>query len=141
MKRRAFLRTATATTGLAAAVSTAGCLTGAQDYDVGMQSNAFVPDTIEIPVGQAVVWENTGSRNHTVTAYEDSLPEGADYFASGGYTSEQEARDSWSKQVEGGGTVRPSDRYSYTFEVPGKYPYFCIPHEPAGMVGTVVVKE
>lgn len=141
MKRRAFLRSAASASGIAVALSTAGCLTDARDYDVGMQSNAFVPDTIEISVGQEVVWKNTGSRNHTVTAYENGLPDGAEYFASGGYTSEQEARDSWSKQVEGGGTMRPNDVYRHTFEVPGKYPYFCIPHEPAGMVGTVVVKE
>lgn len=141
MKRRAFLRTTAFTTGLATAVSTAGCLTGAQEYDVGMQSNAFVPDTIEISVGEEVVWKNTGSRNHTVTAYENSLPDGAEYFASGEHSSEQEARDSWSKQVEGGGTMQPDDVFRHTFEVPGTYHYFCIPHEPAGMTGTVVVTE
>lgn len=141
MKRRAFLRSAASASALAVSLSTAGCLTDARDYDVGMRSNAFVPDTIEISAGDEVVWKNTGSRNHTVTAYENGLPDGAEYFASGGYNSEQEARDSWSKQVEGGGTMPPGDVYSHTFEVPGKYPYFCIPHEPAGMVGTVVVTE
>jgi plastocyanin len=27
----------------------------------------------------------------------------------------------------------------HTFDVPGTYQYFCIPHEMAGMTGTVVV--
>lgn len=141
MKRRAFLRTTGVAVGLATSVSIAGCLSSAGDYDVGMQSNAFVPETIEISVGETVIWENSGSRNHTVTAYEQTLPAGATYFASGGYGSEEAARDAWAEQLDGGGDIQPGQRYEHTFEVPGNYGYFCIPHEPAGMVGTVVVTE
>lgn len=142
MKRRDLLRTLPgATVGLAAMTATAGCLSDDGEFDIGMQSNAFVPETIEVAVGDEVVWKNTGSRNHTVTAYQDMLPEGATYFASGGYTSEQAARDAWAKQLSGGGDLRPGQTYAHTFDVPGRYAYFCIPHEPAGMVGTVVVTE
>jgi len=142
MKRRDFLQTVPgATLGLGALTATAGCLSDDGDYDVGMQSNAFVPETIEISVGDEVVWKNTGSRNHTVTAYESQIPEGADYFASGDFTSEQAARDAWAKQLDGGGDIRPGASFSHAFEVAGTYAYFCIPHEPAGMVGTVVVTE
>ncbi|QLG64062.1 plastocyanin/azurin family copper-binding protein [Halorarum salinum] len=31
------------------------------------------------------------------------------------------------------------ETYEHTFEVEGEYGYFCIPHEGAGMVGTVTV--
>jgi plastocyanin len=33
------------------------------------------------------------------------------------------------------------DDFTHTFETVGEYAYFCIPHERAGMVGTVVVTE
>lgn len=141
MNRRAFLQKTTLATGLGASVGLAGCLTNSDDYDVGMQSNAFVPDVIEITVGETVVWRNTGSRNHTVTAYENAIPDDAEYFASGGYESEEAARDGWSSKLEDSGTMRPEDEYRHTFDVPGKYSYFCIPHEPAGMIGSVVVTE
>jgi hypothetical protein len=31
------------------------------------------------------------------------------------------------------------ESFSYTFDEPGTYEYFCIPHEDLGMVGTVTV--
>ncbi|WP_241997224.1 plastocyanin/azurin family copper-binding protein [Halorubrum sp. SD626R] len=36
--------------------------------------------------------------------------------------------------------MAPSENYEHTFEEPGTYEYFCIPHEGSGMVGTVRVK-
>jgi len=148
MQRRAFLAA-----GAGAAATLAGCVGPSlsdSEYDIGMQSNAFVPDpavegtdvpTFEAAVGDTVVWANTGSRNHTVTAYDDGLPEGADYWASGGFESEQAAREAWEQSIDGGGIVRPSERYEHTFEVPGNYYYVCIPHEDVGMEGKVVVTE
>lgn len=148
MQRRAFLAA-----GAGVAATLAGCVgpsLSASEYDVGMQSNAFVPEpavegadvpTFEAAVGDTVVWANTGSRNHTVTAYDDGLPDGADYFASGGFEGEQAAREAWANSVGGGGVVQPGETYDHTFEVPGDYYYFCIPHEDAGMLGKVVVTE
>jgi plastocyanin len=149
MQRRAFLAAGAglATTALAGCV---GPSIGASEYDVGMQSNAFVPDprvegedppTFAASVGDTVIWANSGSRNHTVTAYEDGIPEGAAYFASGGFESETAAREAWQKSIDGGGIVRPGQSYEHTFEVPGEYYYFCVPHESAGMIGKVVVSE
>jgi plastocyanin len=149
MQRRAFL----ATSGTVAATALAGCLGSsltASDYDIGMQSNAFVPQdpvdghdwpTLETTVGEPVVWGNTGSRKHTVTAYESSLPDDAAYFASGGFNSEPEARDAWENSLQGGGNIAPGATYEHTFDVPGTYRYFCIPHESAGMVGKILVRE
>jgi len=148
MQRRAFLA---AGAGVTAAL--AGCIgpsLSSSDYDIGMQSNAFVPDpgvegtdvpTFKAAAGDTVVWANSGSRNHTVTGYDDGIPEGAEYFASGGFDNEQAARDAWANSIDGGGVVKPGETYEHTFEVPGDYYYVCIPHEDAGMLGKIVVTD
>jgi plastocyanin len=141
MDRRAYLRTA----GAALAVGTAGCLDAFggglddEDYDIGMSANAFLPDEYEISVGETVAWGNNGSRGHTVTAYESSLPEGAAFFASGDRESTDAAREAWHDTGEG--DLAPGQTFSHTFEVAGEYEYFCVPHEQGGMTGTIVVTE
>ncbi|WP_255196606.1 plastocyanin/azurin family copper-binding protein [Halorarius litoreus] len=135
MDRRTFL----AATGTGATAALAGCFgTGLADseFDVEMFSNRFAPESFEVSVGDTVVWGNTGSRGHSVTAYESGLPEGAAYFASGGFDTEEEARNSYPQ-----GNIPSGETYSYTFETAGEHRYFCIPHERAGMVGTIVVRE
>lgn len=87
----------------------------------------FVPDTVRIEVRETVEWRNTSFLVHTVTADPDTaaraeharLPEGAEPFHSG--------------------NMDPKTSWSHTFEVPGTYRYFCIPHEAAGMLGTIIV--
>ena len=139
MDRRAFL--AVSATALTAGF--AGCTGQSREqsnYDIGMSSNAFLqPDGFEPRVGEPVVWRNTGSRTHTVTAYQSSLPAGAAYFASGGFEREKAARDAWFGG--GGGGIAGGETYEHTFEVPGQYDYFCIPHERGGMVGQFTVVE
>src|SRR6056297_313516 len=137
MERRAFLRAAVPT----AAVGLAGCIGSGTptDYDVGMGAKEFRPTTLEVSAGTTVTWLNTNKQGHSVTAYESGLPDGAEYFASGGFDSEQAARDAWGNSS--GGTLFEGQTFEHTFEVPGEYPYFCIPHEIGGMVGTVVVTD
>jgi plastocyanin len=104
--------------------------------EVGMTgSHAFDPKEITIDAGETVTWVNDSSEAHTVTAIEDSLPEGADYFATGGFDSEEEARDGVSDGLLTGG-----ETFEVTFDEPGTYRYVCIPHESNGMEGTVVVR-
>lgn len=136
MERRTFLAASAA--GLAGA---AGCLRSRAggDYDVGMTAKRFRPEALEVAVGETVVWKNTSSRAHSVTAYEDRIPEGAAFFASGGYDGEQAARDAWLES--GGGTIHGGEIYRHAFAVAGTFHYFCIPHEPGGMVGRIVVSE
>ncbi|MFB6168007.1 MAG: plastocyanin/azurin family copper-binding protein [Haloferacaceae archaeon] len=112
--------------------------TGGGDYDVGMTAVAFDPSAVTVSVGDEVVWRNTSTRAHSVTAYEDSIPERADYFASGGFESEAAARDAWANGLQG--NVTSGNEFAHRFEVPGTYEYFCIPHERSGMVGRVVVE-
>ena len=97
----------------------------------------FEPEAIEVSVGTEVTWKNVGSVGHTVTAYEDKIPDGAAYFASGGFDSQQAAKDGYSDGTEG--NIPKGESYSHTFETKGTYEYYCIPHEMNGMVGTVEV--
>jgi plastocyanin len=141
MDRRAFL----AGVGTGASLSLAGCtgvLGGSSldedEYDVGMSSSAFEPSEVTVSVGEELVWGNTSGRAHTVTALEDEIPDGADYFASGGYESQAAAEEGWQSR---GGAIDVNATYSHTFEVAGEYGYYCIPHRAMGMVGTVVVTD
>ncbi len=87
----------------------------------------FVPDTLEIQVGDTVVWRNTSSVVHTVTAHPDRvpdpdairLPEGAEPFDSGNLFEDQV--------------------FGHVFTVPGEYHYICVPHPM--MVGIIRVRE
>lgn len=137
MRRRRFLAAA----GASATLALSGCVGvfSADDFDVGMSASAFSPSELTVSVGDEVVWENTSSRGHTVTAYENSIPEAASYFASGGYESESAAREAWKQDL--GGRLDNGERFSHTFEVPGRYDYVCIPHETGGMVGAIIVEE
>jgi plastocyanin len=139
MDRRSFLMAAA--TGVTAGI--AGCTSvfgsNLPDYDVGMKASAFVPAEISVSVGDTLVWGNNNDRPHTVTAYEKGIPESATYFASGGFDSEAAARDGY--KTDFSGAIDPGNVYEHTFEVPGAYSYFCIPHEKGNMVGTVTVEE
>ncbi|MFB6079778.1 MAG: plastocyanin/azurin family copper-binding protein [Haloferacaceae archaeon] len=97
----------------------------------------FDPDHVRVSKGTNVTWKNPSGIGHTVTAYDDGLPDGASYFASGGYDSEQAARDAYKDDT--GGVVSKGESYSHTFRTTGTYKYFCIPHEMNGMVGYVKV--
>lgn len=97
----------------------------------------YAPKRIEVSVGTTVTWTNVGSIGHTVTAYEDEIPDGATYFASGGFDSLQAAKDGYAE--ERAGNVKADGTYEHTFETKGTYKYYCIPHEMSGMVGYVKV--
>lgn len=135
MDRRAFLATGTA---VVATLSGCGQVGGnsRENFDVGMSSTAFLPRRAKTRVGESVVWGNSSSRTHTVTAYSDDIPESAEYFASGEFENERAAREGW---MDGSGGIAPGETYEHTFRVEGTYRYFCIPHEPAGMVGSIEV--
>ena len=147
MHRRVYL----AAVGTAASASLAGCSSvlsvfddddgpcAGEECDIGMSRNEFLPDEHEVAVGDTVVWKNTSEADHTVTAVERSLPEGADYFATGDYEDEETAIDAWHESR--GGRLGTRDTYEHTFDVPGTYAYICEPHVKGGMIGEVVVVE
>lgn len=88
----------------------------------------YAPETVTVTAGDTVKWTNVSSMQHTVTADAGKAQDPAHVQLP------PEARPFDS------GMIRPEGAFTHRFEVPGTYRYFCIPHEAAGMVGTVRVK-
>jgi plastocyanin len=139
MNRRTFLR---ATAGVSVVAGVAGCVGGSaqpsSEYDVGMSASEFRPASLTVSVGTSVVWRNTSKQGHTVTAYGDGIPGDAEYFASGGFDSEEEARNEYANSSAG--VLGAGETFSHEFRRPGTYAYVCLPHEGVGMAGTVEVE-
>lgn len=110
---------------------------GSSGTEIAMvEGQVFDPHELTVSAGDTVTWANESSEAHTVTAYDDLRPRGGVYFASGGAGSEDGARD----ELEDG-LLDEGETFEVTFEQPGTYTYFCVPHEAQGMVGTIVVEE
>ncbi|MDS0474331.1 plastocyanin/azurin family copper-binding protein [Natrinema sp. 1APR25-10V2] len=145
MHRRVYL----AAVGTAASAGLAGCSSALSviesdpcsggDCHIGMNRTEFLPATYEVSVGDTVVWKNTSEADHTVTAYGELIPDDAAYFASGGFEDQDSAYNAW--HGERGGRLGSRETYEHTFDVPGTYEYFCIPHERGNMTGEIVVTE
>ncbi len=88
----------------------------------------FEPATLTISKGTKVTWRNTGQVAHTVT---DDPSKAADKS----HAALPSGAQPWDS-----GMINAGQEYSRTFDVPGTYKYFCIPHEAAGMVGTIIVQ-
>jgi len=87
----------------------------------------FDPATLTVTKGTTVTWRNSSQMVHTVT--DD--PAKASNKADAALPSGAEAWDS--------GDLNPGQTFSHTFDVPGTYKYFCIPHETLGMTATIIV--
>jgi plastocyanin len=85
-----------------------------QEVTVRMEDNFFDQANINVEPGTTVTWVQSGDNAHTTTSY-DGL---------------------WDSGMIEGGT---DGTFSFTFEEPGTYDYFCIPHESMGMIGSVTV--
>lgn len=140
-------RVVTAVGPLLVSVPLAGCSGSSDGADGGgdfgprtvetTDQLAFDPAELPAKPGQRVIWENVGAAEHTVTAYEDRIPDDAAYFASGGFGSEPAARDAY--PADGG--IPSGESFEHVFETTGTFEYFCIPHEASGMKGIIVVDE
>ena len=87
---------------------------GQEEVTVRMEDNFFAPANITVEPGTTVTWVQSGNNPHTTTSYDGLWDSG---------------------MIEGGS----GGTFSFTFEEPGTYDYFCIPHEDLGMVGSVTV--
>jgi plastocyanin len=85
-------------------------MAGGEEVTATIEGFAFNPGTIEISAGTTVTWTNNDSAPHTVTA------EG------GAFQS---------------GRLNQGDTFSFTFDEPGTYTYYCEFHP--NMSGTVIV--
>ena len=93
-----------------------GALTGAQQaksygFEVKIDNFSFSPAQITVPVGTTVTWTNGDDIPHTVVNDEKVFK---------------------SKVLD------TDEKFSFTFERPGTYPYFCSLHPK--MTGKVVVQ-
>ncbi len=88
----------------------------------------FEPKKIEVAVGEKVTWRNVGKVGHTVTADKSKA-------ADPSLVSIPAGTRPWDS-----GFVMDGQSFSRSFDKAGTYRYVCIPHEGAGMVGTVVVR-
>lgn len=79
-------------------------------HDVAVQAFAYQPTTITVPVGSVVLWTNLDPVDHTVTDVDGQ----------------------WDSGIFGNTAT-----FSKTFDAPGSYTYYCIPHPM--MFGTVEV--
>jgi plastocyanin len=111
------------------------------DHVIDMNLVAFDPKEITVQKGETIAWTHNKGEPHSVTAYEDSIPSDAEYWASGGFDSESAARAGWNGGDTIEGAIRSGESYVHTFETTGTHEYVCIPHEEMGMKGTVVVEE
>jgi plastocyanin len=79
-------------------------------------NECFLPSTLTVPAGTTVTWTNDDSAAHTVTSGQDATPDG--FFDSSLFLA--------------------GKTFSYTFDEPGEYEYFCFVH--LWMKGEVVVE-
>ena len=82
---------------------------------VSMNDNVFSPANVLVDPGDTVTWTNRGVAEHTATS-RSGAPAAFD-----------------------SGLKPPGQSYSFTFQAPGRYAYYCQPHEILGMQGVVQV--
>ena len=83
---------------------------GPDHYSVVMESFAYTPAELTVPVGATVVWTNRHAANHDVVSTDGSFR--SPLFGTG-------------------------ETYSFTFTEAGEYPYFCSIHP--SMQGKITV--
>lgn len=101
--------------GLSTALLVPASSAGAASQTVTMNDNFFTPANIQVDPGDTVTWVNGGIAEHTAT----SRPGTPAAFDSG--------------------LTAPGRSFPVTFQVPGRYAFYCQPHEILGMKGVVQV--
>src|SRR5215210_6091782 len=104
-----WLRPAAVTAGAMALV--AAVASAQEPIEVRMQNNLYSPAELSVPAGTSVRFVNLDTDIHTVSQRGGGIESGLLF-----------QRDVW----------------SYTFDTPGTYEYFCLPHP--FMVGKITVE-
>ncbi|MFC1988507.1 cupredoxin domain-containing protein [Chloroflexota bacterium] len=84
---------------------------GPAQIEVSIESSAFNPASLNIPVGTTIVWYNNDSDTHTVTARNN-------FFDSR--------------------NLAPGDTFEYTFPLPGAFEYYCAAHP--SVIGKITIE-
>ena len=82
------------------------------------RSMVFDKEIVRIDVGDTVYWESTDPGHNVEFISKNGVPEGVEKFKS-----------KVGKDAE------------YTFNIPGIYAYWCVPHKTMGMIGFVIVGD
>jgi plastocyanin len=95
-------------------------VTPSPKHQVNMEENfVFVPESLDISVGDTVLWINKSSIPHTTTSGANGVSDGL-----------------WNS-----GTMAPGDSFTHVFPTAGTFPYFCAIHfSTAGMKGRIIVR-
>lgn len=89
----------------------------------------FHPARLTISVGQKMTWQSKAKTMvHTATCDPTKV-------ANAAHVVRPDGAEAWDS-----GLIVPGARWSHTFTVAGEYRYSCIPHELAGMFGTIIVR-
>jgi len=91
----------------------------ATTFEVSIVDDQFVPDSLQIAVGDSVHWTNNGAEVHTVTSGDECTADGA--FDSG--------------------ALAPGADFGHMFTSAGEFYYFCSFHCAVGMEGEIEVEE
>ena len=83
----------------------------------GKERMVYSQKIVRVNVGEKVIWKAT-SKGHNVEFIKGGVPKGVKKFKS-----------KTNKDVE------------YTFDIPGIYAYWCVPHKTMGMIGFVIVGD
>ena len=86
---------------------------------------SFDPESFEIAVGDTVLWEWVGG-GHNIKYDDGAVPGGTDWTG-----------------TEGSRTTTYGEGHAHwhTFETPGEYAYYCVPHQSSDMRGSFTVTE
>jgi plastocyanin len=86
--------------------------------EVIMEDSLYQPQILTVSQGTTVTWINNGGIIHTVVSGTRGSADAGNMFDSG--------------------NIGTGEKFSYTFEEQGEYPYFCDLHP--GMDGTIIVE-
>lgn len=89
----------------------------AKQFVVEMTDTEFKPASLQIAQGDTVTWIVKSDMQHTATS-------GTECKADGKWNS---------------GVLNPGEKFTHVFNSAGNFPYYCIPHCAAGMVGKISV--
>ena len=113
LKEQQFLNVAAVKGQLTSNTVTIGRVWSSADNKLDQESEySYGPDNMSVPVGTTVTFTNGGQVAHTVTDQKANFDTDL---------------------------IQPGDSASVTFNTPGSYIYFCVPHP--WMIAQVVVSE
>jgi plastocyanin len=124
--RRSLLRLATGAGVLTMIATACG---GSSEKTVEINDElVFQPTKMTVKVGESVTWRNTGKGMvHTATCDPTKV-------GNPNHVARPDGADPWDS-----GLIQRDKSWIHVFTIAGEYRYCCIPHESAGMIGTIVV--